>query len=272
MQSTPRTRTLLAVLGWTLAGLFFLPIGWMMIASFKTEVDAIGAPTLLFAPTLENYAAVHQRANYLLSATNSLSLSLGGTLLGLVLAVPAAYSLAFLRTKRAQSILVWMLSTKMLPSAGVLVPMYLIFTRARLLDTHLGMIVLYALLNAPVLIWLLYSFFREIPGEILDASRIDGASAFDELRHILMPLTLPGIVSAALLSVILCWNEAFWSLNLTTTRAAPLTVFIASFSAPEGLFWAKLSAASTMAIAPILLLGWLSQKHLVRGLTFGAVK
>ena len=119
---------------------------------------------------------------------------------------------------------------------------------------------------------MLFTFFREVPKEILEAGRMDGAKPKQELLHLLVPLTLPGIASTSLLSIILCWNEAFWSLNLTTTDAAPLTMFIASFSAPEGLFWAKLSAASTMAIAPILVFGWLSQRQLVRGLTFGAVK
>jgi sorbitol/mannitol transport system permease protein len=124
----------------------------------------------------------------------------------------------------------------------------------------------------PIVVWLLYTFFKEAPKEILEAGRMDGATSWQELFYLLMPLTLPGVASTALLSIILCWNEAFWSLNLTTSDAAPLTAFIASFSAPEGLFWAKLSAASTMAIAPILIFGWLSQRQLVRGLTFGAVK
>jgi sorbitol/mannitol transport system permease protein len=265
-------RLAMTIVGWTMALAFFLPIGWMVLASFKTEVDAIASPSLVFSPTIENYVAVHQRAPYVQAAANSLYLSLGGTALALLLGVPAAYRLAFFPTRRTRTLLVWMISTRMLPAAGVLVPMYLLFNWTRLLDTHAGLIGMYALMNLPILIWLLYSFFREIPADILDAARIDGASAREELQYILFPLALPGIASASLLSIVLCWNEAFWSLNLTTTAAAPLTTFIASFSAPEGLFWAKLSAASTLAVAPILVLGWFSQRHLVRGLTFGAVK
>jgi len=135
-----------------------------------------------------------------------------------------------------------------------------------------GLIVVYALINLPIVVWMLYTFFKEVPKDILEAGRMDGAKPKQELVHILMPLSLPGIASTGLLSIILCWNEAFWSLNLTTSQAAPLTTFIASFSSPQGLFWAKLSAASSMAIAPILVFGWMSQKQLVRGLTFGAVK
>lgn len=163
-------------------------------------------------------------------------------------------------------------STKMMPAVGVLIPIYLLARDLRLLDLHLVLVVLFGLMNLPVVLWMLFSFFREIPGEILEAARIDGAGMRDEVVRILLPLSWPGIVSTSLLSIILCWNEAFWSINLTTTSAAPLSVFIAAFSAPQGLFWAKLSAAAVMAIGPIVVMGWLGQKQIVRGLTFGAVK
>lgn len=166
----------------------------------------------------------------------------------------------------------WMLSTKMLPPVGVLVPIYLLCLWTGLLDTQIGLVVILMLINLPIIIWMLYTYFREIPGEILEASRMDGANLWKEVYHVLLPMAVPGIASTLLLNVILAWNEAFWTLNLTAAKAAPLTAFIASYSSPEGLFWAKLSAASTMAIAPILILGWFSQKQLVRGLTFGAVK
>ncbi|MGI9311522.1 MAG: carbohydrate ABC transporter permease, partial [bacterium] len=128
------------------------------------------------------------------------------------------------------------------------------------------------LVNLPIIIWMLYTYFKEIPREILEAARMDGAPVGKEIVHVLLPMALPGIASTLLLNIILAWNESFWTLNLTATNAAPLSAFIAGYSSPEGLFYAKLSAASTMAIAPILLLGWFSQKQLVRGLTFGAVK
>ena len=128
------------------------------------------------------------------------------------------------------------------------------------------------MINLPIIVWMLYVYFREVPIEILEAARVDGAGALEELLFILLPLCAGALASTFLLSVILAWNEAFWSINLTASDAAPLTALIASFSSPEGLFWAKLSAASVMAVAPILILGWLCQKQLVRGLTFGAVK
>lgn len=266
-------RLLVTLLAWVAALVMFFPIFWMLLSGFKTEIDAVTTPPLLlFEPTLENYEAVHRRANYMSSATNSILISFGATLLALAFSIPAAYALAFFPTRRTRGTLLWMLSTKMLPPVGVLVPVYILFRDLGLIDTRIGLVVIYALVNLPIVVWLLYTFFKEVPKEILEAGRMDGARPAQELLYLLTPMTLPGITSTALLSIILCWNEAFWSLNLTTSDAAPLTAFMASFSAPEGLFWAKLSAASTMAIAPILIFGWLSQRQLVRGLTFGAVK
>ena len=148
----------------------------------------------------------------------------------------------------------------------------MIFRDLGLLDTRTGLIVVMMLINLPIMVWMLYTYFKEIPGEILEAARMDGATLGKELVYVLTPMAIPGIASTLLLNIILAWNEAFWTLNLTASKAAPLTAFIASYSSPEGLFYAKLSAASTMAIAPIVILGWFSQKQLVRGLTFGAVK
>jgi len=251
----------------------FFPIFWMILTSFKTEAEAIATPpSLFFTPSVEGYIEIQARADYFKYALNSVVISLGATLLALLIAIPSAYSMAFLPTKRTQGTLLWMLSTKMLPSVGVLLPVYLIFRDLGLLDSRTGLIIIYMLMNLPIVVWMLYTFFKDIPKDILEAGRMDGASTLQEIFHLLLPLTLPGIASTGLLCVILSWNEAFWSLNLTTSNAAPLTAYIASFSSPEGLFWAKLSAASTLAIAPILIFGWMTQKQMVRGLTFGAVK
>ena len=268
-----REKLLMTVLGWGAAALIFFPIFWMVLTSFKTEINAVQTPpSLFFVPTLENYVEVQARADYFRFAMNSIVIAFGSTLFALALSVPAAYAMAFFPGKRTKDLLLWMLSTKMLPPVGVLVPIYLIFRDLNLLDTRTGLLIVDALVNLPIVVWMLFTFFKEVPKDILEAGRMDGARPKQELMHILLPLSLPGIASTGLLAVILAWNEAFWSLNLTTSAAAPLTTFIASFSSPEGLFWAKLSAASTMAIAPILVFGWMSQKQLVRGLTFGAVK
>lgn len=261
------------VVGWAAALMMFFPIFWMALAAFKTEIDAVATPPkFFFEPTLENFAAVNQRADYMRYAMNSVIESIGATIVSLAIAVPAAYAAAFYPGPKTKNLLLWMLSTKMLPAVGVLVPIYLLFRDTGLLDSRLGLIIVFTLSNLPIVVWMLYSFFKEVPHEILEAGRMDGAKFKDQMRHLLLPLTLPGIASTALLSTILCWNEAFWSLNLTASNAAPLTAFIASFSSPEGLFWAKLSAASALAVAPILVFGWMTQRQLVRGLTFGAVK
>ncbi|WGF88494.1 carbohydrate ABC transporter permease [Marinivivus vitaminiproducens] len=262
----------MTVLGWGVALIFFFPVLWMLITSFKTEIDAVSNPSLFFAPTVENYVTVQERAAYFRFAWNSVVIALGSTLLCLALSVPAAYAMAFFPGKRTKDLLLWMLSTKMLPAVGVLVPIYLISRDLGLLDSRLALVVIHTLINLPIVVWMCFSFFKDIPHEILEAGRMDGASPREQLFHLLLPLTLPGIGSTALLAIILSWNEAFWSLNLTAANSGPLTAFIASFSSPEGLFWAKLSAASTMAVAPILIFGWVTQRQLVRGLTFGAVK
>jgi sorbitol/mannitol transport system permease protein len=262
------------ILAWVVAFLIFFPILWTILTSFKSELDAISMPPkfLFFNWTLENYVEVQQRSNYLKFAFNSVVLSIGANLVGLLIAVPAAWSMAFAPGRRTKDLLMWMLSTKMMPAVGVLVPIYLLFKNLGLLDSLFGIGLVLMLLNLPLLVWMLYTYFKEIPNDILEAARMDGASLLNEIVYVLTPMAVPGIASTMLLAIILSWNEAFWTLNLTTSNAAPLTAFIASYSAPEGFFWAKLSAASTLAIAPILILGWFSQKQLVRGLTFGAVK
>jgi sorbitol/mannitol transport system permease protein len=267
-------RVRVTILAWVVAFLIFFPILWTVITSFKSELDAIAMPPkfLFFNWTLENYVEILQRSNYLKFAFNSVVLSIGANLVGLLIAVPAAWSMAFAPGKRTKDLLMWMLSTKMMPAVGVLVPIYLVFKNLGLLDSLFGIGLVLMLLNLPLLVWMLYTYFKEIPNDILEAARMDGASLLNEIVYVLTPMAVPGIASTMLLAVILSWNEAFWTLNLTTSNAAPLTAFIASYSAPEGFFWAKLSAASTLAIAPILILGWFSQKQLVRGLTFGAVK
>jgi len=265
-----RRRWLLSIVAWAV-GLMIL---WTVLTSFKTEGEAIAAPPhiLFFHWTLENYVEVQQRSNYIEHVSNSVVIALGSTLLALLIGVPAAGAAAFAPGRRTKDLLMWMLSTKMMPPVGVLVPIYLLFRDWGLLDTLTGLTALMMLVNLPIVVWMLYTYFREIPADILEAARMDGARLFNEIVHVLAPMAAPGIASTMLLNIILAWNEAFWTLNLTAAKAAPLSAFIASYSSPEGLFWAKLSAASTMAIAPILILGWFSQRQLVRGLTFGAVK
>lgn len=271
-KTTNRHKIVATVAAWAVAFVIFFPILYMAITSVKTEAEAIAGISLIPSFTFENYIEVQTQRDYFKPFMNSVIIALGSTLIALVIAIPAAWSMAFSPTRRTKDILMWMLSTKMMPAVGVLVPMFLIFRDTGLLDTTLGLTIILTLINLPIVVWMLYTYFREIPGEILEAARMDGATLAGEIVYVLTPMAVPGIASTMLLNIILAWNEAFWTIRLSAANAAPLTAFIASFSSPQGLFWAKLSAASTLAIAPILIMGWFSQRQLVRGLTFGAVK
>ena len=261
------------VVAWLVTLILFFPLGWLVLTAFKTELQAISVPPLLFfEPTMENFHEVQERSDYLLYAQNSLVTSVASTLLGLALAAPAAYSMAFFKGPHTKDVLMWMLSTKMMPAVGALMPIYVLAQWSGLLDTQLGLVIIFTLSNLPIMVWMLYSHFKDIPAEILEAARMDGAGLWGEFRHVLLPLGMGGLASTGLLCLVLSWNEAFWSLTLSAAKAGTLAALIASYSSPEGLFWAKLSAASLMAIAPIVVFGWFSQKQLVQGLTFGAVK
>lgn len=261
------------IAAWLLALLVFFPILFMLLTSFKTELQAIAVPSLwLFEPTLENFTEVQERSDYLHFAWNSIITSVMSTILGLLIAVPAAYSFAFAPTKRSKDIMMWMLSTKMMPAVGALIPIYVICQNLGLLDSLFALTIIFTMINLPIMVWMLYSNFKDIPREILEAARMDGATLWDEFRQVLLPLSMGGIASTGLLCLVLSWNEAFWVLNLTSANAGTLASLVASYSSPEGLFWAKLSAVSVLAIGPIVVFGWFSQKQLVQGLTFGAVK
>jgi sorbitol/mannitol transport system permease protein len=271
---TTQRKAIVTASAWLVGFIIFFPILWMVITSFKTEGDAGMLPPkfLFFSWTMENYNAVLSESNYVRAALNSIFLSVGSTLLGLIFAVPAAWAMAFAPGKKTKDLLLWMLSTKMMPAVGALMPIFLLFNYMHWLDSRWSVMVVLFLLNLPIVVWMLYTYFKEIPGEILEAARMDGASLWREIVYVLTPMAVPGIASTLLLNTILAWNEAFWTINLTAFDAAPLTQFIAGYSSRQGLFWAALSSASTLAILPIVVLGWFSQKQLVRGLTFGAVK
>lgn len=273
MDANPLFTTIRALAAWAIALLLFFPLGWLFLTSFKTELQAIAVPPLFtFAPTMENFGEVQERSNYLLYARNSLITSVLSTLIGLAIAAPAAYSMAFFRTRWSRDVLMWMLSTKMMPAVGALIPIYVLAQSAGLLDSLTALTIVFTLSNLPIMVWMLYTGFKDIPHEILEAARMDGANIWSEFRHVVMPLALGSFASTGLLCLVLSWNESFWALNLTSANAGTLATLIASYSSPEGLFWAKLSAASLMAIGPIIVFGWFCQKQLVEGLTFGAVK
>ncbi len=251
----------------------FFPILWTVVAALKTEANAVSLPpAIAFAPTFENFVNALTNAGYASFFAHSAIITIGSTAVAFALGVPAAFALGMFPTKGTAGTLSWVLSTKMMPAVGVIVPLIIIYKRLALFDTFAGMILLYAAVNLPLVIYMMRSFFAEIPPDLIEAARIDGAGIWRIMATIALPLATPGLAATALLCVIFAWNEFFLVINLAGPHASTLPVYIAGFMTSEGLFWARMSAASTLAILPVLVAGWSAQRALVRGLTLGAVK
>lgn len=264
---------LLNVVTLLLAFLMFFPILWMVLTSFKTEQIAFAfPPRFFFTPTLENWQVALVGTDYLRFLGSTILITGASTIVALLLGIPAAYAMAFYPTKRTDSTMMWVMSTRMLPPVGVIVPLYVLFQGLNLLDSYLGMIIIYTAMNVPLVIWMVRSFMIDLPFEILEAARMDGVNLWQEITAMILPLIVPGLAATALLCFIFAWNEFFFAFSLTTKTAAPLSVYISSFKTAEGLFWAKMSAAATATILPVLIAGWGAQRQLVTGLTMGAVK
>src|SRR5437879_1643321 len=274
---TPRGKAMVSKVGWSalawfVAIVFFFPVLWMALEGLKTEVQAASIPpTILFTPTLTALQEVLSRdfPPYLI---NSASATIGSTLLVLLLGLPAAYALSIRPVKRTRDVLFFLISTRFLPFAASLVPLYILARDLHLLDNILVLVIIYTTINLPLGIWLLRSFMLELPHELIEAARVDGASMRHELINIVLPLIMPGIAATSLICLIFSWNEFFYAVNFTTTIAATSPIFLVGFISGRGLFYAKLAAAATLASLPVLLAGWIAQKQLIRGLTMGAVK
>jgi sorbitol/mannitol transport system permease protein len=263
----------LTTITYLLAFLMFFPILWMVMTSFKTEAVAFSfPPRFIFTPTLSNWNIALFETGFLDKLFNTGVITLFATLAALLLGLPAAYALAYKPDKHSDFTLLWLISTRMLPPVGVIVPLFVIFRDLNLRDTHLGMIIIYTAMNLPLVIWMMRSFLLDVPYEILEAGRMDGVSLWQEFTYLVLPLVAPGLFATALLCMIFTWNEFFFAFNLTVTDAAPLSVYISSFKTAEGLFWAKMSAGATASVLPVVIAGWFAQKQLVQGLTMGAVK
>jgi sorbitol/mannitol transport system permease protein len=265
--------SLLTVVTYLVAFLFFFPILWTLLSGFKTEVDA-GAtpPVFFFHPTLTNYHTALFETDYFDFFKNSAWLAIGSSVLAFVLGVPAAYSLAVYPSKRIKGTLSWVLSTKMMPVAGVIVPLFIIYKNTGLLDTRLGMIIIYAAMNMPLVIWMMHSFIAEIPRAIIEAATVDGAGVGAILVRVVIPVSAPGLAATSLICLIFSWNEFFFAYMLTAGNAGTLPIYLVRFMSSHGQSLASMSAASTIAVAPVFAAGWIAQRSLVRGLTMGAVK
>ncbi|WP_017586223.1 carbohydrate ABC transporter permease [Nocardiopsis ganjiahuensis] len=278
---TPRIRrgattraggTVLTALTWVIGLLFVSPVLWLVLTAFKEENQAAtDPPTLFFQPTLDRFATV-LGADFLPYLGNSAIATLASTLLVLVLGLPAAYALSVAPVKRTQDVLFFFISTKMLPVVAVVVPIYVAAAHLSMLDNVWTLVVLYTAMNLPIAVWMLRSFFLEVPAAIVEAARMEGAGLPRVLWSVMVPIMAPGIAATALICMIFSWNEFFFAVNLTAAQAATVPVFLTGFITSEGLFVAQLSAAVVMASLPIVVIGWTAQRQLVRGLSMGAVK
>jgi sorbitol/mannitol transport system permease protein len=266
------SKWLWSLLGWVVAILFFFPVLWMVLEALKSETQAASIPpTIVFTPILDEFQAVLSR-DFPPFFINSAIATLGSTLLVLLLGLPAAYALAIRPVKRTRDALFFFISTRFLPFAASLVPLYVLARDLHVLDNILALIAIYTTINLPLGVWLLRSFLLEIPNDLFEAARVDGASFFNELVGVVLPLVMPGLAATSLICLIFSWNEFFYAVNLTSSIAATSPIFLVGFISGRGLFYAKLSAAATLASLPVLLAGWIAQKQLIRGLTMGAVK
>lgn len=263
---------LLSVLAWVVGIGFFFPVLWMVVTAFKQEAAAYtDPPTVVFTPTLDQFAEVFTGgiAPYLL---NSLFATLMSTLLVLLLGTPAAFALSLRPVKRTQDVLFFFISTKMLPVVAAIVPIYVVVNGIGALDNIWTLVVLYTAMNLPIAVWMMRSFFLEVPRELLEAASMDGASLWRSLREVVLPIVSPGMAATALICMIFAWNEFFFAVNLSASRSATVPVYLVGFITSEGLYFASLCAAATVAALPVVIVGWIAQNKLVQGLSFGAVK
>lgn len=257
---------------WVAGIVFFFPVLWMVLTGFKQEADAYSdPPKLFFTPTLDQYRGVLE-SGIGTTLLNSAFATIVSTLLVLLLGVPAAFALSLRPVKKTKDVLFFFISTKMLPVVAAIVPLYVIVGDIGMLDNIWTLVILYTAMNLPIAVWMMRSFFLEVPSELLEAASMDGASLWTSVREVILPLVSPGIAATSLICVIFSWNEFFFAVNLTAVQAQTIPVYLVGFITGQGLYWAQLSAAATFAALPVVLAGWFAQNKLVRGLSFGAIK
>ncbi|MDJ0471186.1 carbohydrate ABC transporter permease [Rhodococcoides fascians] len=257
---------------WVAGIAFFFPVLWMVLTGFKQEADAYSdPPKLFFTPTLDQYRGVLE-SGIGTTLLNSTFATVVSTIFVLLLGVPAAFALSLRPVKKTKDVLFFFISTKMLPVVAAIVPLYVIVGDIGMLDNIWTLVVLYTAMNLPIAVWMMRSFFLEVPSELLEAASMDGASLWTSVREVILPLVSPGIAATSLICVIFSWNEFFFAVNLTAVQAQTIPVYLVGFITGQGLYWAQLSAAATFAALPVVLAGWFAQNKLVRGLSFGAIK
>jgi sorbitol/mannitol transport system permease protein len=273
-ETTRRSRKggLITLGTWVIGILFVLPVLWMILTSFHSETDAATNPPSVFAPlSLEGYRTFFEAGPWP-SLLNSMTASVVSTVLVLLLGFPAAYALSIRPVRKWTDVLFFFLSTKMLPVVAGILPLYMFAQQLKLLDNIWLLVILYTSMNLPIAVWMLRSFLAEVPMEMLEAAQVDGAGLITTLRSVIAPVVLPGIAAAALICFIFSWNELLLARVLTGTTAGTAPVFLTGFVTSQGLFLAKVCAASFIVSLPVLIAGFAAQDKLVQGLSMGAVK
>ncbi|MFD4612394.1 carbohydrate ABC transporter permease [Streptomyces sp. NPDC058451] len=266
----------LGVVAWLAGLVFVLPLLWMVLTSFHSEADAAtNPPSVAASLTLDGYRqffGLTGGASPWPALINSMTASLVSTLLTLLLALPAAYALSIRPVKKWTDVLFFFLSTKMLPLVAGLLPIYLFAKNTGLLDNIWALVILYTAMNLPIAVWMMQSFLSEVPAAIIEAAQIDGARLPTVLGRVVAPIALPGIAATALICFIFSWNELMFARVLTGVVAETAPVFLTTFITSQGLFLAKVCAASLVISLPVLAAGFAAQDKLVQGLSLGAVK
>jgi sorbitol/mannitol transport system permease protein len=266
----------LGALAWVVSLLFFFPIFWVIVSSLKSELDAVGDPKVIFTPSFDRYREITKTTSGILSFRTAFTASsfvvFVSTAIVLVLAVPAAYALAIRPVRKWRDVLLFFISTKFLPMVASILPLYILAKQFDLLGTRTVLVILYTAMNLPLAVWMLRSFFQEVPRELIEAAEIDGASLAGQMKSVILPIAAPGIAATALLCMIFAWNEYFFALQLNSAGAQTMPIWVTTSINEKANFLAKLSAASVLASLPVVIAGWIAQKRMIRGLAMGAIK
>ena len=273
MNKLPRQAMLYLVAG-LLVSVWVFPVLWALLTSFKTERDVLAyPPVMVFAPTLDNYREVLFGASTILpNLWSSLVVSCSATVLTMLFAIPAAYALARLRYPGKRASGFYVLATQMLPPVGLIIPYYLVLQRVGGLDTYSGMVAIYLTFSLPFAIWLLVSYFEDVPYEMEEAALLDRAGRLRALWYVILPQVRGGIAVTTVFVFLNAWNEFLFAVVLAGNKVRPVTVAMFNFISLEQTQWARLAAGAMVAMAPVIVVGLLAQRHIVKGLTVGAVK
>ncbi len=258
----------------TIFGLAILgPIAWILLLALKNALDAFAYPPLIiFEPTLEHFIAIFQDTEFRLAFANSVIISTGSVSLAMIFAIPATFAITIMKGRARRNSLLTILLIRMVPGMIYLLPYFVLYSRLELLDTHIGLILIYLIFCVPLIIWTLIPVWGAVPQELRESGMIDGANLWQILIKIELPLVRIGIIASGIVAFIFAWNEFLFALVITRRKTVTLPVVITRYMGYEGYEWGKISAAAIVIMLPVIVFGFLIQRYMITGLTAGAVK